>query len=115
MKTLALAIPLASVLAIAGTIVSTDTGVPQVPGSELTYVVTTQETNFDQALWQAVDNLAQLEQKLTQDVVTFRVEIQTGDDARSVVHLSFARTDLARLTSGQVAPELFLRHYVTFS
>ena len=115
MKTLAIAIPLASVLAIAGSLVSSDTGVPQVPGRELTYAVTTQETNFDQVLWQAMDNLARLEQDLTQDVVAFRVEIQTGKDARSMVHLSFARRDLARLTSGQVAPEVFLRHYVTFS
>ena len=115
MKTLAIAIPLAAVLAIASTVVSIETGVPQVTGRELTYAVTTQDATFDQAVWQAVDNLAQLEQDLTQDVVTFRVEIQTGDDSRSMVHLSFARRDLVRLTSGQVAPEVFLRHYVTFS
>ena len=70
--------------------------------------------SFDEALWQALGNLARVEHSLPDAIRSFRLEILPSESISTSVILDFARPDLVRLRSSELSPEEFIRSYVRF-
>lgn len=68
--------------------------------------------SFDEAVWQAITEMAQLEENLPEEVENFRVAVLPSDSNYPVVYLDFNRTNLVRLKAGEIPPEIFIREYI---
>ena len=69
---------------------------------------------FDEALWKAISNVADIEAELPSNLVTFELEIRSGDYVAEPLRLVFTRESLQWLIEGKVTPDRFLREYVQF-
>ena len=69
---------------------------------------------FDEALWKAISNVADIEEQLPSNLMTFKVEIRSANHVAMSLRLVFTREALQSLKEGKVTPERFLREYVQF-
>ena len=80
----------------------------------LGYTVTWGSRSFDEAVWQAVTEMATLEENLPDEVENFRVAVVPSNNDYAVVYIDFNRDDLDSLKEGTISPEIFIREYVSF-
>jgi len=69
---------------------------------------------FDEALWKAISNVADIEEQLPSNLTTIEVEIRPANHVAMSLRLVFTREALQSLKEGKVTPERFLREYVQF-
>ena len=69
---------------------------------------------FDEALWKAISNVADIEEQLPSNLMTLEVEIRPAKHVPIPLRLVFTREALQSLKEGKVTPERFLREYVQF-
>ncbi len=69
---------------------------------------------FDEALWKAISNVADIEAELPSNLVTLEVEIRPTKHIPIPLRLVFTREALQWLIAGKVTPERFLQEYVLF-
>jgi len=69
---------------------------------------------FDEALWKAISNVADIEEQLPSNLTAIEVEIRPANYVAMSLRLVFAREALQSLKEGKVTPERFLREYVQF-
>lgn len=81
----------------------------------LRHTATWGSRSFDEALWLAVDEIADIEDGLPQEIENFHVVVQSTDEAMAEIHLHFDRASLAKLMAGEIAPANFIRDYVEFN
>ena len=108
-------LPLVAALILVGVLLGTkDYSTIEADFFSLGYTVTwsPQDRSFDEAVWLAVTEMAQLEENLPPEVENFRVAVLSSDDEYPVVYLDFNRTNLDLLKAGAVPPEIFIRDYV---
>ena len=68
--------------------------------------------SFDEALWTALGNVANIEYQLPENLTTLDVEIRAGIYVPQTMHLIFERDDFQQLIAGLVSPAMFLRESV---
>lgn len=68
--------------------------------------------SFDEALWTALGNVANIEYQLPEHLTTLDVEVRAGIYVPQTMHLTFERADFQRLIVGLVVPAQFLRESV---
>ena len=71
--------------------------------------------SFDEALWTALGNVANIEYQLPENLTTLDVEIRAGVYVPQTMHLVFERDDFQQLIAGLVSPAMFLRESVEIS
>ena len=109
------AISLASALALSGgLLLSGDRIAPALEHNTFRHASQWAGESFDEAVWQAVDEVAALEETISPDVELFFVELRPVEEPLQVVQLAFDRESLLRLKAGQLAPEAFVRDHITF-
>lgn len=69
---------------------------------------------FDEALWKAISNVADIEAQLPSNLVTLEVEIRSAKHVAMPLRLVFTREALQSLKEGKVTPERFLQEHVLF-
>ncbi len=69
---------------------------------------------FDEALWKAISNVANIEEQLPSNLMTLEVEIRPAKHVPIPLRLVFTREALQWLKEGKVTPELFLQEHVLF-
>lgn len=108
--------PLASTLVLGGALLATkDYSPDKTETHDLRYTVTLSSRSFDEAVWLAVNEIADIEDSLPREIEIFHVEVQPPDEAMTVIHLQFDRVSLAKLKAGEIAPENFIREHVEFN
>ena len=108
--------PLASALILGGALLATKDHSPDKTETyDLRYTVTWGSRSFDEAVWLAVNEIADIEDSLPREIASFHVEVQPPDEAMPVIHLQFDRASLAKLKAGEIAPENFIRERVKFN
>lgn len=108
-------LPLVAALVLVGVLLGTkDYSTIEADFFSLGYTVTwsPQSRSFDEAIWLAVTEMAQLEENLPPEVENFRVAVLASSDDYPVVYLDFDRANLQLLKTGEIPPELFIREYV---
>ncbi len=106
-------LPLASALVLIGALLATkDYSTVNSDFFSLGYTATWGSRSFDETIWQAVTEMAELEENLPEEVDNFRVAVLPSDTDYDVVYLDFDRASLAGLKAGEIAPEMFIRDYV---
>ncbi len=106
---LALALALGSSLLLSG-----DRVAPAIEHNYFRHASHWAEESFDEAVWQAVDEVAALEETIAPEVELFFVELRPVEDRLQLVQLAFDRESLLRLMAGELAPEAFVRDHITF-
>ena len=108
--------PLASALVLGGALLATKDYSPvKTETYDLRYTVTWSSRSFDEAVWLAVNEIADIEDSLPREIESFHVEVQSSDEAMTVIHLQFDRASLAKLKAGEITPENFIREHVEFN
>ncbi|MFB0515823.1 MAG: hypothetical protein ACETWG_04355 [Candidatus Neomarinimicrobiota bacterium] len=108
-------LPLAAALILVGVLLATkDYSTTETQFFSLGYTISWGSRSFDEAVWLAVEAIAVIEENLPEEVDNFRVAVLPTDSAYSVVYVDFNRAGLRQLKAGQVAPEIFIREYVSF-
>ncbi len=108
--------PLVSALVLGGALMATkDYATNRTEVRDLRHTVTCGARSFDETVWLAVNDLADIEDGLPRIVENFHVEVQAADEAVPVIHLQFNRESLAMLKAGFIAPENFIREHVKFN
>jgi len=108
--------PLAAALVLGGALLATKDYSPvKLETHDLRYTVTWSSRSFDEAVWLAVSEIADIEDSLPREIESFHVEVQPPDEAMPVIHLQFNRVSLAKLKAGEIAPENFIREHVEFN
>ena len=69
---------------------------------------------FDEALWKAISNVADIEAELPSNLITLEVEIRPAKHVPIPLRLIFTREALQWLKKGKLTPDRFLREYVQF-
>jgi hypothetical protein len=70
---------------------------------------------FDEAIWNALENVANVESQLPDHLQTIVVQIRPDEHVAAPVKMTFSRSDLHRLINGDLSPDRFLRELVEFS
>lgn len=109
------AITLASALALGSSLlISGDRVAPALEHTTFRHASQWAEESFDEAMWQAVDEIAALEETIAPEVELFFVELRPVEEPLQAVQLAFDRESLLRLMAGELAPEAFVRDHITF-
>ncbi|UCH63768.1 MAG: hypothetical protein JSU77_04795 [Fidelibacterota bacterium] len=69
---------------------------------------------FDEALWRAITNVADIEAELPSNLITLEVEIRPTKHVPVPLRMVFTREALRWLKKGKLTPDRFLREYVRF-
>ena len=69
---------------------------------------------FDEALWKAISNVADIEAELPSNLMTLEVEIRPAKYIPVPLRMVFTREALQWLIAGKLTPDRFLREYVQF-
>jgi hypothetical protein len=69
---------------------------------------------FDEALWKAIGNVADIEERLPGNLKTIELEIRSDHHLMTPLRLVFTRQALRWLQEGVITPEQFLRDHVLF-
>ncbi|UCH11015.1 MAG: hypothetical protein JSU61_03755 [Fidelibacterota bacterium] len=69
---------------------------------------------FDEALWKAIGNVADIEEGLPGNLKTIELEIRSDHQLVTPLRLVFTRQALRWLQEGVITPEQFLRDHVLF-
>ncbi|UCH11185.1 MAG: hypothetical protein JSU61_04665 [Fidelibacterota bacterium] len=110
------AIPLASVLLLAGGLLATrDYSAIEKPEQSYEYETPWYSSSFDETVWLAVDDIARIEDNLPPEVTRFRIEVQPSGNDFPALYLEFDRVYLAQLKAGEISPEFFIREHVDFN
>ena len=108
--------PLATALVLGGAFLATmDYTTLDSKPHTLRYTATWGPRSFDEAVWLAVSEIADVEDTLPREIESFHVEVQPPDEAMPAIHLQFDRASLAKLKAGEIAPENFIREHVEFN
>ena len=94
-----------------------DRVVPEVGKNNSVYASVTESPSarcFDEALWKAISNVADIEEQLPSNLMTLEVEIRPAKHVPTPLRLVFTREALQWLKEGKVTPELFLQEHVLF-
>ncbi|MFB0517184.1 MAG: hypothetical protein ACETWG_11360 [Candidatus Neomarinimicrobiota bacterium] len=109
-------IPLASILVLGGAmIVTRDYTTIETDTHEFSYTASWGSQSFDEALWQAVDIIARIEENLPPEIESFHIKIQPSTEELPVIQLDFERVYLLGLMAGEIPPETFIREHVDFN
>ncbi|UCD36891.1 MAG: hypothetical protein JSW54_08600 [Fidelibacterota bacterium] len=111
-------LPLFAALVLVGVVLATkDYTTIEADFFSLGYTVSwsPQSRSFDEAVWQAVTEMAVLEENLPAEVENFRVAVLASDGTYPVVYLDFNRANLELLKAGEITPEIFIRSYVSMN
>ncbi len=110
----AIFIPAISALLLARVAVPVAEPLEVVDPTEFSYTMPWSYGSLDEALWLALGDVATIRKYMPPEVDHFRVVIPPYGDNTSFVFIQFERSDLELLAAGELAPELFIRDYVTF-
>ncbi len=109
------AISLASALALGSSLLlSGDRVAPALEEHDYRHASQWGLESFDEAVWQAVDEVATLEASLAPEVDKFYVELRPVAEPLQAVQLAFDRASLLRLMAGELTPETFVRNHISF-
>ncbi len=78
------------------------------------YTVVWGPHSFDEAIWRAVEWVANVKDSVAQHVDRFQVQIRYTSDDYPPITVAFDRADLELLAAGTLAPEDFIRERVEF-
>ena len=110
------AIPLASVLLLAGGLLATrDYSAIDDPEQNYEYEMPWYSSSFDETVWMAVDDIARIEETLPPEVTVFTIEVLPSGSEFPALYLKFDRVCLAQLKAGEISPEYFIREHVDFN
>ena len=108
--------PLALALVLGGALLATkDYSTVKTEVRDLSHTVTWGSRSFDEAVWLAVSEMADIEDSLPREIESFHVAVQSSDEAMPVIHLQFDRASLTELKAGEITPENFIREHVEFN
>ena len=110
----ALFIPAISALLLARAVVPVDEPLEITDPTEFSYTMPWSYGSLDEALWLALDDIATIRKYMPPEVDHFRVVIPPYGDNTSFIFITFDRSDLELLATGELAPEMFIRNHVTF-